>query len=177
MKNVKNFKEFINEAYIHDGYDTINDVIDLRDYDFTFNNDKQSVKLMNQFLRKNKLKKIKLYHGTSSNHNILEDGILTTKTKTKRSLQSETGYVYLSIYPDASKTFGKIAYPYDDISVYEVIVPIKHLKADKDQLRNVRQWKDGENIPMFDDLGESACFGHGFRIKGDIPPYMIKKVE
>lgn len=131
---------------------------------------KGNKKELNKFLNKNKGNLLNLYHGTSSNFDIKENGLLTTKLKTKRSYQSEEGYVYLSIYPDSAKLFGEIAYPKEDISVYKVEIAISNLKSDKDQLRNKRLYG---NMKVGDSLAESAIYGNGFRVKGDIPPYMI----
>ena len=50
-------------------------------------------------------------------------------------------------------------------------VPIIYLNADKDQLFNKR--RGISDIKIGDTLGDSAIYGSGFRVKGDIPPYMI----
>lgn len=131
------------------------------------------VKFLEKFLRQNKFNLIELYHGTSSDINILDNGLLTTKLTTKKSIQSTTGYVYLSIFKDMAKKFGSYAYPKNDISVYKITVPIYFLEPDLDQLRNQRLFAEKD---VNDTLAESALFGHGFRIKGNIPPYMIKKL-
>jgi hypothetical protein len=131
------------------------------------------VKFLEKFLRQNKFNLIELYHGTSSNNNILDNGLLATKLSTKKSLQSTTGYVYLSIFEDMAKKFGSFAYPKNDISIYKVTIPIYFLKPDLDQLGNQRLFAGND---VNNTLAESALFGHGFRIKGNIPPYMIKKI-
>lgn len=183
-KNMKKgtYKKF--EAYVHSNYnvDMSNPIDLLKDYPDFFYSDPtpEMLKEFNKIINPHKnqyqpnIRPVKLYHGTSANINILKDGLLTTKVKTKKSFQSQTGYVYLSIFPDMAKTFGDIAYPYDDIVVYEVIVPIYLLQADKDQLYNQRLHA-GRNVG--DSLAESALYGHGFRVKGDIPPYMISVYE
>ena len=99
----------------------------------------------------------------------MEEGLKRTTNKTKKSLQSEPGYVYLSIYPESAKLFGNLAYGINDAQVYEIHVPIIHLKADSDQLYNMNH--------MGKSLGDSAIYGNGFRVKGDIPPYMISKYD
>ncbi len=129
-------------------------------------------KVLAKFLNNNKGNTIKLYHGTSSKNPIMEDGILRTTNRTKKSLQSEPGYVYLSFHKNAARTFGEIAYPGHDVTVYEVNVPIGHLKPDTDQLRNQRYWS-GKDVK--DTLVDSLLYGNGFRVKGDIPPYMLNK--
>ena len=171
MKNILNFNDYINEKFIHSGLSTIDETIDLRDYDCLYQQDSKSVKEINKILRDNKYKLIKLFHGTSPNIPVMEEGLKTTKLKTKKSLQSEVGYVYLSLYPDSAKTFGNMAYGINDSIVYEIHVPIIYLNADKDQLFNKR--RGISDIKIGDTLGDSAIYGSGFRVKGDIPPYMI----
>lgn len=111
-----------------------------------------------------------LYHGTSENIDIENEGIKRTTNKTKKSLQSATGYVYLSLYPDMAFRFGELAYPYDDVKVYAVKVPLFDLVADKDQLNNKREF--------FPDLGnslaESLVFGSGARLKRDVKNYEVR---
>jgi hypothetical protein len=176
------FKKF--EAYVHSNYnvDMSNPIDLLKEYPDLFYSDPtpEMLKEFNKIISPHKnqyqpnSKPVKLYHGTSANINILKDGLLTTKNKTKKSFQSQTGYVYLSIFPDMAKTFGDIAYPYDDIVVYEVVIPVYLLQADKDQLYNKILHA---GISVGDSLAESALYGHGFRVKGDIPPYMISVYE
>ena len=57
MNHIKLFEEFI-----HSGLLTINEVIDLRDYEFLFNASEKSVKLINKLLKSNQFKLIKLFH-------------------------------------------------------------------------------------------------------------------
>ncbi len=168
------------EAFIHSGYNTIHEVIDLRDYDFLYHQSKESVIKINKLLRKNEDKLIRLFHGTSPNLPIQEEGLKTSKIKTKKSLQSEVGYVYLSIYPESAKIFGEMSNNTKNSVVYEIEIPITHLKPDKDQLYNKRksyvEFNTREKVPIIrETLGDSAIYGNGFRVKGDIPPYMIKK--
>ena len=171
MNNVLSFTEYLNEKYLHSGLATLDETIDLRNYDCLYKQDIKSVKEINKILRDNKFKKIKLFHGTSPNVPVMEDGLKTTKEKTKKSLQSETGYVYLSIYPSSAKMFGDMAYGISNAIVYEIDIPIIYLKPDKDQLYNKR--KGLSDIRIGETLGDSAIYGSGFRVKGDIPPYMI----
>lgn len=145
------------------------EVIDLFEVD-AFKN--QDIDELNKFFRKNQYKALRLYHGTSIEHDIENDGLLKTKVKTKKSLQSQPGYVYLSLYKGMAKTFGEMAYPRKDIVVYEVHIQIKSLLPDKDQLYNKRLYGSDKNIG--DTLADSAIYGSGFRVKADIPPYMIK---
>jgi len=134
----------------------------------------KKAKTLNKFLRDNKEKTIRLYHGTSSDLPIIEEGLKPTSRKTAKSLQSGHGYVYLSIYPSMAFTFGEMAYPKKDITVYAVDIPIKNLKVDVDQLKNKRYWGNDSNIGS--TLGHSIIYGHGARVKGWIQSYMITKV-
>ncbi len=131
----------------------------------------KDIEAVNKFLRANKFACLKLYHGTSDEHDIMNQGLMKTKESTKKSLQSQPGFTYLSLFPSMAKTFGEMSYPYNKITVYEIDAPIYHLKPDADQLRNKRLHS---NIDCGNSLGDSALYGHGFRIKGNIPPYMIK---
>lgn len=131
----------------------------------------KEIKEFNKFLNTHKEHYVLLYHGTSSQIPVLNQGLYKTSQKTKKSLQSQSGFVYLSIFPDMAKTFGKMAYPYDDINVYEVFVKIKELKPDLDQLYNKRQYS---GINIGNSLAESLIYGHGARVARNIYPYEIK---
>lgn len=133
--------------------------------------DKKAVEKLSKFLRNNKNEVVRLYHGTSEKKPIQAEGLKPTSNKTKRSLQSSTGYVYLSIYPGIARTFGEFAYPGEKINVYAVDVPISILKSDTDQLNNKRYW-GGYDIG--NTLAESIAYGHGARVKGKIELYRIK---
>ena len=139
-----------------------------------------NVKLLNKLLRESPNKTMVMYHATSSKHNIMEEGLRRTSTKTKRSMQSQPGFVYLSIYQNHAMQFGKMGYAGqpEGVSVYRVLVPVQHLKPDLDQLYNVRLWSDGdsERGQVGNSLAESIIYGSGARVKADIPPYMIKLV-
>lgn len=136
-----------------------------------------SVKEINEFFRMRKgnrynMPSIKLYHGTSSEFDIENEGIFTTTTKRRNSYQSESGFVYLSMYKDSSKSFGDIGYPNSkSTTVYEVHIPLNLLLPDLDQLRNKRLHSSSL---IGNSIGESFVFGNGARVKGNIPVYMIK---
>lgn len=136
---------------------------------------KENIRKINSFLRNNRMNKfIRLYHATGKcNHkNIIEEGLKKTSNKTKKSLQSSNGYVYLSIYPSMAKEFAIIGYPFQEIIVYSVDIPIYKIKPDKDQLNNKRYWGEGlDNIG--NTLGDSILYGHGVRVKEDIEPYRL----
>jgi hypothetical protein len=133
----------------------------------------KDIQVIKKFLNDNKYHKLILYHGTNAEFDIEHDGLLPTTSKRRNSLQSASGYVYLSIFPEMAKTFGEMAFPNKDINVYKIDVPIKDLKTDKDQLFNKRLYG---NIQVGDSLAESLIIGHGARVKGKIPPYMIKRI-
>lgn len=177
-KYIKKFEGFIGNRHSPSSTTMDIEVIDLfeeesirdvmKKYD---DSDKDDIKVLNKFLRDNKYKALKLYHGTSVKNDINTKGLLTTKVKTKRSLQSQTGYVYLSMYKDSAKSFAELGYPYDDIVVYEVHVQIISLLPDNDQLYNKRLFS---GLDVGTTLADSLVFGSGARVKGDIPNYMIK---
>ncbi len=50
MNNILKFESFIKEAYLHTEWSTINEIVDLRDYDFLYKETKESVKEVNKFL-------------------------------------------------------------------------------------------------------------------------------
>jgi hypothetical protein len=179
MENIKDFNNFINEtkfiSNITQGVyttpkDVTKDFLKLAHVEGTDKN----IKTLNDFLRSNKGNLIKLYHGTGADNDIENEGLKTTKESTKKSFQSQTGFVYLSIYKDSAKLFGDVAYPYQDTKVVEVEIAISNLKADKDQLYNMRA---NSNKEVGETLADSAIHGNGFRVKGNIPPYMIKNTE
>jgi hypothetical protein len=114
---------------------------------------------------------VKLYHGTAADHDIENEGLKRTSRKTQRSLQSGSGFVYLTIFPSAAKRFAQFAYPGKDVVVYEVRLPIYKLSVDKDQLKNQRMFA-GRNVK--DDLAHSIVYGHGVAIKDDVK-YGVKK--
>lgn len=186
MRYLKSYNESLNEAKFIESnvnVDMSNPVDLLKEYPKLFYSEptpeklKEFTKILTPLRDRysyRMLRPIKLYHGTSKELNIEKEGLLTTKMRTKKSMQSQTGFVYLSIFPEMARTFGEIAYPQKDVVVYEVIVPAYYLLPDKDQLRNQRLFA-GRNVN--DTLGDSALYGHGFRVKGDIPPYMIRKTK
>lgn len=180
IQNFYNYSKLYEVSYLHSAagllhdINTFNNPIDLREI-FDLNDfSKENKEKINNFLKRNKEKFVSLYHGTSPKHNIIEDGLLKTTNKTKKSFQSEVGYVYLSVYPSSAKTFGDLAYGISNAVVYEIKVPIEFLKVDTDQLKNKRLYGSFKNIE--NTLADSLLYGNGFRVKGNIPPYLIKKL-
>ncbi len=117
-----------------------------------------------------------MYHGTSAEHDIVNQGLQKTRAKTKKSLQSQIGYVCLSLYPESARTFGELAYPSKEISVYAVKVPLRELAIDSDQLHNKRMWGDYKDGEIKRTLADSLVYGSGARIKRDIQPYEVRLI-
>ena len=155
-------------------------MIDLRNYEPTMKYiygeepTKKEVKDFSDFLRRNNEEYITLYHGTSSRHEIAKEGLLRTNRKRRNSYQSQSGYVYLSVFPSSARLFGEIAYPYDKVCVYAVCLKVRELCADKDQLRNKRLFGGFE---IGNTLSESLIFGHGARVKRDVMPYELHMTD
>ena len=127
-----------------------------------------------KWLRQHREDYVRLYHGTDSDIPILKDGLKKTSTRTKKSIQSATGFVYLSIYPQSARTFGELAYPRKQVTVYAVDIKIKELLPDKDQLRNKRLYGQ---FDIDDTLADSLIFGHGARVKRNILPYELSATD
>jgi hypothetical protein len=127
---------------------------------------------LNQFLNRNPERMIRLYHGTDAKLPIMEKGLLPTSTMRRRSLQSGSGYVYLSVYHGMANDFGRMGNPGKVIEVYKVEIPIRMLSPDKDQLANKRCW--GQDSSIGRTLADSLIVGHGACVKGTIQPYAIR---
>lgn len=140
---------------------------------------KEKAKALSAWVRANsdlyKNRYVKLYHATAPDLDIEGEGLKPTSTTRRRSYQSTSGFVYLANTPDRAKTFGDMGNK-GHSTVYEVIVPIRKLLADKDQLFNQRVAlaETGESIG--NSIGESIVYGGGVRIKGYIEPWAIRKI-
>ena len=128
----------------------------------------------NKWLRQHREDYVRLYHGTDADIPIMKDGLKRTTTRTKKSMQSAPGFVYLSIYPQSARTFGELAYPRKQVTVYAVDIKIKELLPDKDQLYNKRLYGQ---FDVDDTLADSLIFGHGARVKRNILPYELSKTD
>jgi hypothetical protein len=115
---------------------------------------------------------MKFYHGTSPTLDIEGEGLLPTSKNRRRSYQSTSGYVYLANTPERAKSFGDLGNG-GKSTVYEVLVPVSKMLADKDQLANQR----GTGVKVGDTVAESIVYGGGVRVKGKIDPWQIKKYE
>lgn len=175
---ITTFENFINEKYIHYINIKPNCIIDpFVDFKGYLSETKENADYITKFLRRSGKTRfqpsclIKVYHGTSPDLPILEDGLKTTKSKTTHSFQSTFGYTYFSIYPSMAKLFGDVGWGINNSVVYECLIPICEIEPDKDQLANIRRYSE---LEVDDTIGNSIIYGHGIRVKGDIPPYMIK---
>ena len=164
------------ESYTTSDINGNHKVIDMRECPETsviFNNEPEQKEIdnLNKWLRTHKEEYVVLYHGTSAEFPIKEQGLKKTTYRTKKSYQSEPGYVYLSLFPGSAKFFGEIAYPNKEIAVYPVCIKIKELKPDYDQLVN----KKMAGFDAGDTLADSLIYGHGARVKRHINPWEIKE--
>ena len=157
----------------HRVYDLLNDK-DTEKYFASYSEGygKELVGEFNKWLKTHKEDYVRLYHGTGARHDILGKGILKTTMRRRNSIQSESGYVYLTVYPDTARTFGELGNPYDKVKVYSVVVKIKELKPDTDQLKNKRLW-NADMSELGDTLADSLIYGSGARVKRNIMPYEI----
>jgi hypothetical protein len=115
-----------------------------------------------------------LFHGTSAEFPIMDQGLLPTTHKRRNSYQSTSGFVYLSVFPSSARMFGQMAFPCKKVVVYAVTLTIAKLKVDMDQLKNKRIYTQ---LELKNTLSHSMVFGHGARHKGVVPPYKIKLTE
>jgi len=136
---------------------------------------RKAVSEFNKWLKEHKDDYCEMYHGTDASLPILKNGLKKTSSRTKRSYQSQSGYVYLSIYPSMAKTFGEMGYPQKKINVYAVKIKISELKADTDQLNNKRMWSEIKKLG--NTLAESLNVGSGARIKRNILPSELRIIK
>ena len=114
------------------------------------------------------------FHSTANNlkDKILEEGLLPTTDKRRRSYQSTNGYVYLASNRDKAERFGSLGNS-NDFCTFGALVKTTDISMDMDQLRNKKaaQWGYVEEIK--DTLADSIWHGGGVRVKGMIQPYQI----
>lgn len=127
---------------------------------------------INAYFKKHKFDNIILYHATHPRNSILEEGLLKTTSSRRLSYQSTSGFVYLAIHPSMAKSYSDIGYGISNSVIYEVTIPVEYLMPDTDNLMNQRIAKPEYNIK--DTLADSMVYAHTFKVKGNIPPYMIK---
>jgi len=136
---------------------------------------KKEIDNLNKWFKDNKDNYIKLYHWTSPDWKILDEWLKATINKSKKSIQSQPWFVYLSFDPSRAKTFWEMWYAWKTPKVYEVKVKIWDLKPDLDQIWNKRYW--GENQDIWDTLADSLLYGKWFRVKWNIEPYKINEYQ
>lgn len=112
---------------------------------------------------------VTMYHGTAATHPIFEQGILPTTKSNRKNSTSEMGYVYLATTPTRAKMFGDLRNESGSV-VYEVLVPLKKLLADK----NILKSQYLPNNAVGKTLADSICLG-GARVKDKIEPWQIKE--
>ena len=144
----------------------------LKKWQWNANITQKDVDDFNRWLQQHKNEYVRLYHSTSERNNISDEGIKKTSSKNRKSYQSQSGYVYLSRYPNMARSFGEIN-NMSDVQVYAVDIKIKDLLPDLDQLNNQRA--AGKEIG--NTLAESLIYGGGARIKRDIMPYEISSTR
>lgn len=139
----------------------------------------KQIEKLNKWLRDNKDKYVQMYHGTpfENKQRILEKGILPTTYSRRHSQQSESGYVYLSVFPTMSKVFADMAnvYSKEKNVVFVATIQIMDLKPDTDQLKNKRI--HGQDLSIGDTLAESIIYGHGARVKGKVDRNVIRWID
>jgi predicted nucleotidyltransferase/8-oxo-dGTP pyrophosphatase MutT (NUDIX family) len=133
----------------------------------------EAVRRVAAWLRSDPNRFVRMYHGTSAEHPVMEKGLLPTSGRRRHSYQSGSGYVYLSVFPTSAEDFARMAYPGKDIVVYAVDLTVRRLRPDLDQLRNKRYWGGERFQGLGDSLAESLVYGHGARVAGRIGPEQI----
>ena len=136
----------------------------------------QKLSATKQWLRlhsdKYKNEYVRLYHATAKAAPILKEGLKPTSASRRRSYQSTSGYVYLAATAARAKAFGDLGNGGSSV-VYEVLVPIRRLKADIDQLSNHRI----AGALVGNSLAESIAYAGTVRVKGSIEPWAIQLIE
>lgn len=134
----------------------------------------KEVKEFGRFLNSHKMDFIRMYHGTSSRHAVMDKGLLATSSGRARSPQSAAGFVYLAYDPESALNFARMGYAGDytaDLVVYAVDVTVQRLLPDHDQLRNKRMWGGDDTIGS--TLAHSLIYGRGARVRGRIEANQI----
>ena len=185
MKLIKSFqfKQIQSLFYEKKGINLAKEIDDRIDWG---NITDESVKEVKKYLKTLKsniydVQKVIMYHGTSAKHNITEEGLLKTTNSTKKSIQSQPGYVYLSMYSDSAKLFGEMGNPGEEVKIYAVEIDMynnnknKNLVPDNDQLKNKRM-NNHELDNIKNNLENSLIYGNGGRVKSNIENYKLRDV-
>ena len=160
------------ETTVPEGVTILTEVEELKDIFKKAEPTTKDVAVLKKWLNSHKDNTVRLYHGTDADIPVTQEGLKKTSAKTKRSLQSGTGNVYLTPFPTFAKAFGQFAYPdKENIAVYAVDVKVKDLHADKDQLKNKRM----AGIDIGDSLAASLLAGHSATVRRNIPSYELQR--
>lgn len=134
----------------------------------------KEIRELNRWLRANRDKFVRLFHGTKKKYPIIEQGLLPCGRSRRNSLQSASGFVCLSVFPRTAEDFGRLGGNYnDEVVVYAVDTLVANLKPDTDQLRNRRMWGGGHYSHVGNTLADSLVYGSGARVKGKIYPNVL----
>lgn len=137
----------------------------------------QEVLAYSRWLRQHADDHVRLFHGTSALNEVRQEGLLPASATRRNSLQTASGYVCASVYPGMARQFGAHAAANCGVSptghrlaVYPVVVPVRRLLADMDQLNNQRA--GGRDVG--NSLAESLVWGHGARVRGRVEPMALR---
>ena len=160
------------ETTVPEGVTILTEVEELKDIFKKAEPTTKDVAVLKKWLNSHKDNTVRLYHGTDADIPVKQEGLKKTSSKTRRSLQSGTGNVYLTPFPTFAKAFGQFAYPdKENIAVYAVDVKVKDLHADKDQLKNKRM----AGIDIGDSLAASLLAGHSATVRRNIATYELQR--
>ena len=123
---------------------------------------------LKDYNQKYDMRYVAMYHATSKDAPILDEGILAGNNKRKNFGMSESGYVYLASTPQMAASFGSMAHN-GNYTIYEVIVPVNKLLPDKNRLEyTALEGAKGNK------LAQSLVYASSARVKGDIERWQIK---
>lgn len=123
----------------------------------------ETVARLDRWLRLNPDAWVRLYHGTDAGLPVQAEGLLPTTQRRRNSLQSRSGYVSFTLFPEHAELFARLAYPHRAVIVYGIDLRVGELVPDRDQLRNQRQWAERA---VRSTLAHSLAYGHGAQVKG-----------
>jgi hypothetical protein len=136
----------------------------------------QALTRLRVWLRDHQDANIVLFHGTKEKYPVMTQGLLPTGRGRRNSFQSRSGYVSLSVYPGHAVDFARLGGNYrDEVALYRVTIPVRRALPDTDQLKNMRLW--GGDASIGRSLADSLAHGHGVQVRGEVPFYMIEKMD
>ena len=143
-----------------------------------YTDNRKYLKQVNKYIKENQNiyipKYLVFFHSTSNGlkDKILQEGLLPTTNKRRRSYQSTNGYVYLASYREKAEMFGSMGNS-NDYCTFAVIVKTTDISIDMDQLRNKKAMQWGYIEEIKETLADSIWYGGGVRVKGMIQPYQL----